>query len=244
MRTKSIILSAALLAAGVASSMAQSNVYSQNVVGYINIPLTNGLNLIGNTLDFDGTGTNNLMTNVLSGITINATVYKFDTNTAAFDIWQYNKSLAVWSTTSGSVPYTTATMNPGEGAFVSVTKNTNFTVVGQVLQGSWTNTYLVGGNALCIASPQFPLAAPIDSTGNGGLAVPGTNNYTLYLWDVPNQGFDVWQWNKALANWSLSAGSSNGQTVGGAGAGPVINLGTAFFIATKLTDWTNSFTVQ
>src|ERR1700730_12330845 len=37
MRTKTLVCAAALMAAGVATSMAQSNVYSLNVVGYINI---------------------------------------------------------------------------------------------------------------------------------------------------------------------------------------------------------------
>jgi hypothetical protein len=245
MRTKSVILGAALLAAGVASSMAQSNVYSLNVVGYINIPITNGFNLIANNLDFDGTGTNNLMTNVMAALNINQTVYKFDTNAAAFDIWQYTKSLGTWQTLQGSVPFTAATLNPGEGAFVVTTKNTNFTVVGQVLQGSWTNNYLVGGNNFCIASPQFPLSAPIDSTGNGGLAIPDTNNFSVYLWDSPNQSFDIWQWSKGLGTWSLVSGSTNGQTnVGGATQGPVINVGTSFFLVSKLTGWTNTFTVQ
>jgi hypothetical protein len=245
MRTKSVILGAALVAAGVASSMAQSNVYSLNVVGYINIPLVPGYNLIANNLDFDGTGTNNLMTNVLSGITINASVSKFDTNTAAFDVWAYSKSTASWGNVAGTVPYTSATLNPGEAAFISVTKTTNFTVVGQVLQGSWTNTYLPGGNAYAMVAPVFPLAGPIDSTGNGGLGVPGTNNYSLYLWDVPNQGYDVWSWSKPAQAWGLVAGSTNGQTnVGGAGQGPVISVGQGFFITTKLTDWTNTFTVQ
>ena len=44
--------------------MAQ-NVYSLNVVGYINIPLVEGFNLVANQLDFDGTGLNNTPANVL-----------------------------------------------------------------------------------------------------------------------------------------------------------------------------------
>jgi hypothetical protein len=246
MRTKSVILGAALLAAGVTSSMAQSNVYSLNVVGYVNIPVVPGYNLIANNLDFDGTGTNNLMTNVMTGLEgVNFSVSKFDTNTAAFDIWSWSKVSQTWSTTAGTIPYTSATLNPGEAAFIDLTKTTNFTVVGQVLQGSWTNAYLPGGNAYAMVAPVFPLSAPIDSTGNGGLAVPGTNNYSLLLWDVPNQGYDVWAWSKVSQTWSLSAGSTNGQTnVGGAGQGPVIGVGQGFFIQTKLTDWTNTFTVQ
>jgi hypothetical protein len=245
-----MILGAALLAAGVASSMAQSNVYSQNVVGYITIPVGTGLNLIANNLDFDGTGTNNLLTNALNGMAANAinfSVYKWDTNAVTFDIFSYNKTTTSWGVVAGSVPVSSATLNPGEAAFISITKASylsNFTVVGTVLQGSWTNAYLPGGSQLAMASPMFPLTAPIDSTGNGGLNVPGTNNYTLYLWDIPNQNYDLWQWNKNTQLWGLAAGSSNGQTVGGPGAGPIITNGVGFWIATKLTDWTNTFNVQ
>jgi hypothetical protein len=251
MRTKSVVLGAALLAAGVASSMAQSNVYSLNVVGYVNIPVATGFNLVANNLDLDGTGTNNLMTNALAGMVANAinfSVYKWDTNTAGFDVWSYNKSFGTWSDSAGPIDFSVATLNPGEGAFINIGKanySSNFTVVGQVLQGSWTNNYLPGANAFAIASPIFPLSGPIDSTGNGGLAVPGTNNYSLYLWDTNSQGYDVWAWSKSFSTWSLSAGSSNGQNVPGpAGQGPVVSVGQSFFITTKLTGWTNTFTVQ
>ena len=46
MRTKTLLLTAALSAAGIASSMAQ--VYSVNAVGYVNTPLVTGFNLISN----------------------------------------------------------------------------------------------------------------------------------------------------------------------------------------------------
>src|SRR4051812_16300088 len=46
MRTKTLLLSAVALAAGLLSSQAQSNVYSVNVVGYANITLQPGYNLI------------------------------------------------------------------------------------------------------------------------------------------------------------------------------------------------------
>jgi len=46
MRTKTMLLSAALFAAGALSSMAQSAVYSQNVVGYVTVNIYPGLNLV------------------------------------------------------------------------------------------------------------------------------------------------------------------------------------------------------
>lgn len=66
MRTKTLLLSAVALAAGLVSSIAQSNVYSANVVGYANVPLPgNGqFALVANPFD-DGNG--NYLTNVLNG---------------------------------------------------------------------------------------------------------------------------------------------------------------------------------
>jgi hypothetical protein len=44
MRTKTLLIAAAALAVGVASSMAQT--YSQNIVGYVNTPINPGYNLL------------------------------------------------------------------------------------------------------------------------------------------------------------------------------------------------------
>src|SRR5260370_42625696 len=56
MRTKALLCAAAL-AAGAVTSMAQSNVYSLNVVGYVNKSFQNGFfTLVCNPLD-DGTNT-------------------------------------------------------------------------------------------------------------------------------------------------------------------------------------------
>src|ERR1700735_871929 len=70
MRTKTLLLTAALVAAGVASSMAQSNVYSLNVVGYVNVTVSPGYNLVTTPLD-DGAG--DLLTNVIGGSSATAT---------------------------------------------------------------------------------------------------------------------------------------------------------------------------
>src|SRR5271165_5836493 len=62
MRTKSILLGAAALAAGLVTSMA-ANVYSVNVVGYVNVNVSsNQYSLLENPLD-DGAG--DIITNVI-----------------------------------------------------------------------------------------------------------------------------------------------------------------------------------
>src|SRR5258707_15596446 len=50
MRTKTLFLTAAFSAAGMATSMAQT-VYSVNIVGYINLPIVHGLSLVANQLN-------------------------------------------------------------------------------------------------------------------------------------------------------------------------------------------------
>src|SRR5215475_1208779 len=55
MRTKTLLLSAVALAAGVLASQAQSNVYSANVVGYVNLPVpVSTLVLAATPLDNNG----------------------------------------------------------------------------------------------------------------------------------------------------------------------------------------------
>jgi hypothetical protein len=55
MRTKTTLLCAAALAAGVVGSMAQSNVYSLNIVGYVNVVIPTGFGLVANPLNVDNT---------------------------------------------------------------------------------------------------------------------------------------------------------------------------------------------
>ena len=53
MRTKTILLTAAVLAAGLGASVAQS-VFSVNAVGYVNVTIRPGYNLIANPLNNGG----------------------------------------------------------------------------------------------------------------------------------------------------------------------------------------------
>src|SRR5579859_7839113 len=138
MRTKTLLLTAALAAAGALSSMAQSNVYSLNIVGYVNVTLTNGgsgFTLFANQLDFDGTGTNNTLNNVLStNMPNNTTVYKFNPSTGGYTASSYVTGI-------GWLPDGTATLNPGEGAFINVPTTATVTLVGNVLQGNLSTPY-------------------------------------------------------------------------------------------------------
>src|SRR5437763_15367210 len=60
MRTKTLLLTAAVLAAGLGASVAQT-VFSVNAVGYVNVTIKPGYNLICNPLN----GSNNVISTVM-----------------------------------------------------------------------------------------------------------------------------------------------------------------------------------
>src|ERR1700744_2623354 len=98
MRTKTLLIAAAALAAGVISSEAQ--VYSQNIVGYINLPLSPGYTLIGNQLSTDLTGTNNTVASVFgTNLLVNTAVLAWEPGIAGYTsaTWINSKGTLKWS---------------------------------------------------------------------------------------------------------------------------------------------------
>src|SRR5260370_906828 len=135
MRTKALMV-AATLAAGLASSMAQSNVYSLNIVGYANVPIVVGNSMYANPLNLDGVNNaNNIFTlsplnntyaqppgtmNSFSVLTWNGAGY----NSVYFesDFTSFNTSGAVtngWAKdSSASAQGTIPTVAVGQGFFI------------------------------------------------------------------------------------------------------------------------------
>jgi len=138
MRTKTLLLSAVLSAAGVASSLAQ--VYSVNAVGYVNVTLTAGLNLICNPLKVTaGNDLNHVLP--LSDTDLGTTVYTYDTS---FHSASYLGAAVGW------LP--NLTVAPGQGFFISIATGKTVTFVGEVPQGTDSNIPVSNGLSL-IASP-------------------------------------------------------------------------------------------
>ena len=168
MRTKTLLLSAAMFAIGIVSSQAQ--VYSQNVVGYINQVIPVGFSMVANQVDYDGTGTNNTLANVLPTPPNGTHVYKF-TGTG-YTIANY---LAGWGSSSNF------TLNPGEGVFINnpgPNPITN-TFVGTVLQGTFTNAVPAGYS---IKGFNVPISGAISTT----LGYPAANGDHIYTWTGTN----------------------------------------------------------
>jgi hypothetical protein len=174
MRTKTLLLSAAVLAAGLAASVAQS-VYSVNAVGYVNLTLGPGYSLISNPLN----GTNNNLSTVLPTPPDGTYVLKWDPATQSF-LNPFNYLDGV-----GWLPDTT--VNPGEGVFINLppgSGNVTLTFVGEVPQGALTNR--ISGNYSLLASvvpQQIALDAPEAS-------FPVQDGDYVLFWNPATQAFD------------------------------------------------------
>jgi len=218
MRTKTALLTAALVAAGAATSMAQ--VYSLNVVGYINVTLTNGFQMVSCPLASGATGGNTL-NNVLPAVPNGTTVYKFQSNTYVSD--------SFITPGPGWVGGGTLTLNPGEGAFISLpgSPGTSATVtfVGTVPQGTLSTPLSAGFQ---IVSSQVPLSGGVTTT----LGYTPSNNDTLYTFDPATQGY-------ASASYIAPPGP------GWVPAEPTLNVAQAFFLSTAASgSWSTTFTVH
>lgn len=215
MRTKTLLLAAALSAVGIVSSLAQSNVYSLNVVGYVNRDCAGngGFTLLANPLD---SGTNTLNGVLASALPATSKVLKW--GGTSFNT--YTRTASGWLPPTGG----TATVAPGEGFFVQ-TPNPGpaltLTFVGNVLQGSLTNDYPLLFN---LSGNQFPDSGTVTALG----MVPPTNNKIL-TWG----GASYNTYTKTATGW-LPPGS-----------GPTINVADGFFVnAVTPFMWVRNVTVQ
>jgi hypothetical protein len=211
MRTK-VLLCAAALAASLASSMAQ-NVYSLNVVGYYNMPVAaNTLVMMANQLNT----TNNTIANLIPGGPPNALLYKF---AGGYTGYQFDDVDLVWK------PDGNATLNPGEGGFFLSPVATTLTFVGEVLQGSLTNTLPLGQKV--IRSSIVPQQGLISTD----LKLPGEANDSLYTYA---SGYAPYQFDDVDLVWKPSE--------------PTIIVGQSFFYVKATTGtksaWVRNFTVQ
>jgi len=133
MRTKTLLLTAALSLAAIATSMAQ--VYSVNAVGYVNKVLPPGFSLIANQLN--RTPDNKLDT-ILPGVPAESLVFKYVTATGLYTDDIYDGTS--WLNNQTGEPSTT-TVNPGEGFFfynanpAGAGGDITVTMVGEVPQG-------------------------------------------------------------------------------------------------------------
>lgn len=188
MRTKTLLLTVALGATGVAASMAQV-VYSVNAVGYVNVTIAPGFKMIANPL--------NAPTNTLGALIPVApdgcSFYKFTTG-VGYSTYVYDELAAGWT------PDGNATLAPGEGGFFrnNTSSNLVFTFVGEVMQGTLTNNLPTG---FAIRSSQVPQLATVNALG-----LPAEDGDSLYKF-TPGVGYSTFVYDALAGDWTPSVPS-------------------------------------
>jgi hypothetical protein len=208
----------AALAAGVATSSAQ--VYSLNVVGYINVTVpANGFYMVANQLDAGG---GNDINTVIPTAPAGAQFYKYN---GTYVTSTYDPTIPGWDTAMS--------LNPGEGGFFhnNTASPLTLTFVGEVMQGTLVNQI---PQNFAIRSSIVPQQGTLQDLG---IPISGTGS--------PSPGDQVYVYNNGSYSSSTFDPTIPGWDTTGSPGGPTIAVGQAFFLhsATAYT-WTRNFTVQ
>lgn len=171
MRTKTLLLTAVLGAAGVVSTMAQ--VYSVNAVGYINIDLPIGYSLVANQLNNGQNKLSDLIPAPVDSMSVTRWLGSgFDT-----DAPNYIDGIGWLGGAGGDTK-----LNPGEGAFIYTPAATKLTFVGEVPQGALSNPIPVGYS---IKSSQVPQAGTLTQLG-----FTAADSDTIFQWRSNSQNYN------------------------------------------------------
>ena len=170
MRTKSILAAAAIIAAGAASSQAQSNVYSLNVVGYVNVVCSNGYTIINTPLVPANAQISNLLNDGGTGgsgpvvVPANSSVFTFSGGSFVANF--SDEFGGGWSNPSQA-------LTNGTGYFFLNQSGSPVTItfVGEVPQGAVNNTLVAGYNLVGSKVPQAGFISNLGLTTTAGDSV-------------------------------------------------------------------------
>jgi hypothetical protein len=217
MRTKTVLLTAALVAAG--SLAANAQVFSVNAVGYVNkTVLSRGFALISNPLIAP---TNTVQALLTGQVPQDTQIFVWNLTTRAFQSDQYDTEFG-WGELANQQ------LTPGGGFFIknNSANEIKITFVGEVPQGTGANslkTPLVPG--FQIVSSQVPQAGTPTELG-----YVAANEDQIYQWSVSGQRYEVAAFDTEFG-WSPEPRA--------------LDVGEAFFLNRKTAGtWERSFTVN
>jgi len=225
MRTKTLLLSAAALAAGVVASQAQSNVYSANIVGYVTTVFqpAGKYTLVANPLD---SGTNTVV-----GL-VDATL----PNKSQVLVWNSAGQTFITASKGGGAWDTNVAIPPGAGFFVK-TPNAQVAPITNTFVGTIIVNPSGGTNRVALPAAYYLSGTPIPLSGS--LAdVAGTNQVNLGS-TLPNKS-QVLAWD-AVGQTFITASKGGGTW----DTNLAIVPGAGYFISSKLaTNWDQQLNVQ
>ncbi len=200
--------------ATVATSLAQ--VYSVNIVGYINKTLPVGFTMVANQLN--ATPDNKVTTLFASSAVNGMFVDKFNPATGGYTTIDFADG--AWEGDDVNM-----TLNPGEGVFIYVPSAVTATFVGEV---QLTSSVPVPAG-FSVVSSVIPQKAALD---------------TVLGFPVANGDF-IYQYNPATGGYIVNDFADGAWEGDGGGAAPQPDVGEAFFVfnAGAAKTWTRTFTV-
>jgi hypothetical protein len=233
MRTKTLLIAtAAALAAGIISSQAQ--VYSQNIVGYVNLNVTNGtLAILAPTLDADGTGTNNTISSTFgTNVTVGDVVFVF--NGTGYDTlnFAHPRSQPLGWYLNGTLD-NTYPLNPGIGAFYQPAATETITIVGTALTGTnVVNRYVAPANGISLVSSVVPVGGSLTTN----LQYSATIGDVIFEYN--GTGYDTY-------NYAHPRSQPQGWYLNGTLTDPQINVGQGFWLQpAATTTWSQNIVPQ
>jgi len=215
MRTKTLLLTAALVAAGAASSMAQ--VYSVNAVGYINLSIPKGFSIIANQLN---ASPNNQISTVLGNPSKAVVAYTFRNATGDYTINGYDPDFQSWDDP-------TQVIAPGTGVFINnpTVGNVAITLVGEVPQGALSTPVPHGFSLVASQVPQ----AGLIQTDLG--YTPSSTGDTVYRFNNATGTYLIYNYDPDFASWDPEPPMNVGE-------------GCFVFRSGTASTWTRNFTVN
>jgi hypothetical protein len=169
MRTKTLLLTAALGLAGISSLSAQ--VYSVNAVGYVNVNVPKGFSMIANPL----VAASNKVPALFATAPEGTILYKFNNATGAYDLNSFE--FGEWSKPNDE-------LLPGDGAFINSPSAFTVTFVGEVKQGELTTPVPKG---FSIKSSQVPQAGHLEKD----LGYAPTEGDAAYFYRNATGAYDI-----------------------------------------------------
>lgn len=248
MRTRTTLLCAAAIAAGVASSMAQSNVYSLNIVGYANVPTPLGFTFQSNP--FEASPSDSAVNVIPNPNPTQGGSYSGPWDSSNLQLWTgvgwnvSNFDSETTDTTTGFVngvgaPVPTPNLPSGIGYLVQngQAASNNITYVGTVRTGTNTVLFPSRGTPYAIGSP-IPYSGGV-ITGLG-MVNPGAQGGS-YSGPLDSSSVEFLKVNGAgaavgyqVANFDSETTDTTTGFVNGVGASvpePQVAIGGGFFLA-------------
>jgi len=225
MRTKAL-LSVAAIAAGAVTAMAQSSVYSLNIVGYATLNIPAGYSLLANPLSAGATnGANEIMPIIDNEIILTWSGTKF-TQTG------YDSGFGGRVGADGTTASVPPSLPPGQGFFFFSPSATNITFVGQVVPNpSSTNTIALKAGYNLVGSA---IPATVAQITNAPIKLPVIDNMIILAWDASKQKYAQTGFDSGFGGWVGADGTTPS-------VAPPYAIGQGFFLFTpSAASWSQS----